>query len=132
MNDRKQIVVWYQNGYAIKKIADTLRLKTPTIQYHLKIAGAFVPNKKPTKWGEEIKVNRPQIQPNRSLFTQTQQTTVINIGSKLYVFPTEEDALTFKMAQTFPKTYVEYLTQAKKRDISYRFYKPKSYDDRTR
>lgn len=130
LNDRRLIIQWYQKGYAVKKIADTLHLKPPTIQYHLKVAGVFQPNKKPTKWGENIKLKKSVFQPERSLFQPTSQTTIIVIGRKLYPHETAEAAKTFQMIQNFPRNYIEYLERAKKRDVSYQHFNPINYGDR--
>lgn len=119
LENRRLLVLWYQEGYAIHKIAKTLNLKSPTIQYHLKAAGVYVPHKLPTKWNQTINVTRTIISPNRALSCAI---TIETIGPYRFGHLNEIEARQIEMEQKFPKSYKQYLDRAKKRDPVYKYY----------
>jgi len=50
-DDRACVVRYYLQGYGLFHIAETYGVSTTTIEYHLKKAQVFIPNKKPTLFG---------------------------------------------------------------------------------
>lgn len=120
LENRRKLVQWYIEGYAINKIAFTLHLRQPTIQYHLKAAGVYKPNKRPTLWNKDI------IMPNRIytryLAVNSAQTPVPPRRSHFLQFA-EQERRQIELEQKMPKSYAEYVArdQARKAEAKKKF-----------
>ncbi len=115
LDDRKRLVGWYQEGYAIRNIAMTLRLTIPTVQYHLKAAGAFVPNKRPVLWNKSINVPKrePLLQSRRLTLNEVVLVDKLALHSLAHLG--KEELRQIKFESNMPKSYREYVEQEKQR-----------------
>lgn len=110
---RQKFITYYQEGYAIYKIASSHQVTAGTVEYHLRNAGVYLPGKKPTKRGIEIPGTEKVLPTSHGL-----SSIVINFykpKNRLEQVTENEDRRTMRMQKSFPKSYREYLERAKKR-----------------
>lgn len=118
---RHKFITYYQEGYAVYKIATTFRVTAGTVEHHLRTAGVYIPGRKPTKRNTAIPgyaevLERPAQAFILSAIVKKELGYKIGrVPSKLEIALEKEDRATEAMQRNFPKSYKEYLARAVKR-----------------
>ncbi len=111
---RHKFIDYYNEGYAIYKIAKTFQVTAGTVEYHLRVAKVYIPGRQPTKRNVEIQSNQQILLPSRTL-APILISLLPKPKTKIQILLELEDKRTAKMQASFPKCYKEYLAIAKRR-----------------
>lgn len=101
-NDRLWIVRYYLEGYGLFHIASVYGVTTSTVEYHLKKASVFIPNKKPTLFGNVNPIQKRRVIIQRTL------TQVYPMDDPTHYY----DEYGYKYLR--PKSYKQLLNDARK------------------